>query len=62
MKNSCSVHLTLTTSEEAEAAKQCLALMKEPDWRSLVAFSLAVVALQEQVATQSVYHFEPRPR
>lgn len=54
--------LTLSDTGSTEAARQCLALMSEAEWRRVVAFALAVVSLAEAVETEREYWVVPRAR
>ena len=57
---SMNLNLNLRPGEEAEAARQTLGLATQEQWAQVVAFAVAVVALQEQVAAGVEYYFRPR--
>jgi hypothetical protein len=47
------IALTIPEHGEQEVARQCLALASQQDWKQLVRFAVAIVALAESVDSRS---------
>jgi hypothetical protein len=62
MDHRAQFHLNLRSQECAQAALQSLQLASQADWALLVEFALAVVLLQEEVASASEYHLVQRQK